>query len=286
MPADQRIHGECLAIGKHIDKPWALAYTQQEEKNRIGPDRTGEDRMKHVWMAGLALVSAVAVSGCVSEKKYREVLADADAARGDLERTRAQKNALEQQVKTLKDLNAKFGSESQIARDELQRIQHGRDKERDTIDVRTKELEDKVKQLTAQNRNVKQEYEEARRHNEQLKSLVARYQKEMKERSRSLSPGMGSSSMPPPSSDLGSSSIKPGPSPSFGVPSEPAPATSALNINKAPSAELVLTLGITQDVADRIVNNRPYKVKGELVAKNVVPKDVFDDIKDRITVSP
>ena len=29
-----------------------------------------------------------------------------------------------------------------------------------------------------------------------------------------------------------------------------------------------------------------YKVKGELVAKNVVPKDVFDDIKDRITVSP
>ena len=46
------------------------------------------------------------------------------------------------------------------------------------------------------------------------------------------------------------------------------------------------TLGVSQDVADRIVSNRPYRVKGELVAKNVVPKDVFDDIKDRITVSP
>lgn len=235
-------------------------------------------------MAGFALMSAIAVSGCVTEKKYHEALADADATRGELERARAQKNALEQQVKTLKDLNAKFGSESQIARDELQRIQHGRDKERDTIEVRTKELEDKVKQLTAQNRNVKQEYEEARRHNEQLKSLVARYQKEMKERSRSLSSSMESSGGSVPFSGAGSSSTKTAPVPSpFDA---PAPAASLLNINKAPSADLVLTLGISQDVAERIVSNRPYKVKGELVAKNVVPKDVFDDIKDRITVSP
>ncbi|MGC3973159.1 MAG: hypothetical protein QM771_02075 [Nitrospira sp.] len=240
--------------------------------------------MRHVWMAGLALMSAMAVSGCVSDKKYHEALADADATRGELERARAQKNALEQQVKTLKDLNAKFGSESQIARDELQRIQHGRDKERDTIDVRTKELEDKVKQLSAQNRSVKQEYEEARRHNEQLKSLVARYQKEMKDRSRSLSSGMESPALTAPLGGAGSSSSKAAPAPS---PFEtPAPAAPLLNINKAPSADLVLTLGITQDVADRIVSNRPYRVKGELVAKNVVTKDVFDDIKDRITVSP
>jgi hypothetical protein len=39
-------------------------------------------------------------------------------------------------------------------------------------------------------------------------------------------------------------------------------------------------------MADRIVNNRPYKVKGELVAKNLVPKETFDMIKDRISVSP
>ncbi len=244
--------------------------------------------MRHVWVAGLALMSAIAVSGCVTEKKYHEALADADATRGELERARAQKNALEQQVKTLKDLNAKFGSESQIARDELQRIQHGRDKERDTIEVRTKELEDKVKQLTAQNRNVKQEYEEARRHNEQLKSLVARYQKEMKERSRSLSSSMESSGGAAPFSGAGASSTKSAHAPSpFDAPAPAAaPAASLLNINKAPSADLVLTLGVSQDVAERIVSNRPYKVKGELVAKNVVPKDVFDDIKDRITVSP
>ncbi len=43
--------------------------------------------MRHVWMAGLALMSAMAVSGCVSDKKYHEALADADATRGELERS-------------------------------------------------------------------------------------------------------------------------------------------------------------------------------------------------------
>jgi len=240
--------------------------------------------MRHVWMGGLALIGVMAFSGCVSEKKYHEVLADADAARSDLERARAQKNALEQQVKTLKDLNTKFGSESQIARDELQRIQHGRDKERDTIEVRTKELEDKVKQLSAQNRNIKQEYEEARRHNEQLKSLVARYQKEMKERTRSLSSNLAPSAGTAPPSGTGSTSTKS--NALSDMPAGAAPALSLLNINKVSSTDLVLSLGITQDVADRIVSNRPYKVKGELVAKNVVPKETFDMIKDRISVSP
>jgi len=86
----------------------------------------------------------------------------------------------------------------------------------------------------------------------------------------------------------GASAAKSASSPTpFGGPVEAAaPPVSLLNINKAPSTDLVLTLGVSQDVADRIVSNRPYRVKGELVAKNVVPKDIFDDIKDRITVSP
>jgi cell division protein FtsB len=94
--------------------------------------------------------------------------------------TRAQKSALEQQVKTLKDLNVKFGNEAQAARDELDRIQYGRDKERGSAEGRTKELEERVKQLAAQNRSLRLEYEDTKRHNETLKSLVARYQKELK----------------------------------------------------------------------------------------------------------
>jgi DNA uptake protein ComE-like DNA-binding protein len=59
-----------------------------------------------------------------------------------------------------------------------------------------------------------------------------------------------------------------------------------MNINKASAADMVLVLGLPKDVADRIVTNRPYRLKGELVAKNVVPKEVFDGIKERISVSP
>jgi DNA uptake protein ComE-like DNA-binding protein len=244
--------------------------------------------MRQVWMAGLALIGVAALSGCVAEKKYREAVTETENAKTELERTRAQKNALEQQVKTLKELNSKFGAETQSARDELQRIEHGRDKERDTIEARTKELEDKIKQLTAQNRGIRQEYDETRRHNEQLKSLVARYQKEMKERARTLpgavptppipsspgTPGMGSSAAPTPPTD--SVEVVP---PSAG-------AAALMNVNKASASDMVLVLGLTKDMADRVVSNRPYRVKGELVAKNVVPKETFDMIKDRITVSP
>ncbi|MDE3224830.1 MAG: helix-hairpin-helix domain-containing protein, partial [Nitrospirota bacterium] len=72
---------------------------------------------------------------------------------------------------------------------------------------------------------------------------------------------------------------------------QPAPATQSaalapVNVNTASSNDMVLFLGLTKDVAERIVSNRPYKVRGELVAKNVLPKATYDVIKDRITVAP
>lgn len=235
--------------------------------------------MKPVWMTMVIAVGALSMVGCVSERKYQTALAEAEAANTELATTRAQKSALEQQAKTLKDLNVKFVNEAQAARDELERIQHGRDKERSTVDSRTKELEERVKLLTGQNRAVRQEYENTKRHNETLKALVTRYQKELKDQSRSsvgsLAPSMPSS----PEASFPASST-----PSRSIPGAAA-VSGAMNLNKASSSEMVLVLGLTKDMADRIVSNRPYKVKGELVAKNVVPKETFDMIKDRITVA-
>ncbi|MGA6828233.1 hypothetical protein ACO9S2_11535 [Nitrospira sp. NS4] len=230
--------------------------------------------MRREWMMSVILVGAILASGCVTTKKYEDAVAEADAVKMELEKTRQQKNVMEQQVKTLKDLNAKIGNEAQAARDELQRIEHGRDKERAAIDARTKELEDKVKALSAQNKNLRAEYEDVKRHNETLKSLVARYQKELKDQSRS-----GAASLTP------SSPLAPLPG-SAPAPAVPAPASAAMNVNKASAGDLVLFLGLKKEEADRIVANRPYRVKGELVARNVVPKETFDMIKDRISVSP
>jgi DNA uptake protein ComE-like DNA-binding protein len=234
--------------------------------------------MKSGWMAAVVVIGAVAMVGCVSQRKYEEAMVDVESAKSELERTRAQKNALEQQVRTLKDLNVKFGNEAQVAHDELERIQHGRDKERGSVEGRTKELEDRVNQLSLQNRAVRHEYEDVRRHNETLKSLVARYQKELKDQSRPVT-GIPAPSVPP---------LSPAPAGAPAPPTVNAPQSisSSMNVNKASAGDMVLVLGLSKDMADRIVTNRPYRVKGELVAKNVVPKDTFDIIKERISVSP
>lgn len=228
--------------------------------------------MRREWTA-MVLVGAVLATGCVSNKKYQAALTEAENVKVELDKTRQQKGAMEQQVRALKELNAKFGNEAQAARDELQRVEHGRDAERSAIDGRTKELEDKVKALSAQNKNVRQEYQDVKRHNDTLKSLVARYQKELKDRSHAAA---AQPSAPAPSqAPAGTAAVPPA-----------AVASAAMNINKVSASDLVLFLGLKQDEADRIVSNRPYRVKGELVAKNVVPKETFDLIKDRITVSP
>jgi len=228
--------------------------------------------MRREWTA-IVLVGAVLTTGCVSNKKYQEALAESDNSKMELEKARQQKNAMEQQVRTLKEMNVKFGNEAQAARDELQRIEHGRDTERGTVEGRTKELEDKVKALSAQNRNVRQEYQDVKRHNDTLKSLVARYQKELKDRSQSGSPAQ-------------TATLTPSQAPSGTAPAAAPVASAAMNINKVSASDMILFLGLKQDEADRIVNNRPYRVKGELVAKNVVPKETFDLIKDRISVNP
>ena len=233
--------------------------------------------MKSGWMAAVVVIGAVSMVGCVSQKKYEEAMVDVDSAKFELERTRAQKNALEQQVKTLKDLNVKFGNEAQVAHDELERIQHGRDKERGSVEDRTKELEARVKQLSFQNRSVRQEYEDVKRHNDTLKSLVARYQKELKDQSRSVTGSPAPSVSPTPTGE---------PTPLATKAPQSTSSSASMNVNKASAGDMVLVLGLSKDVADRIVSNRPYRVKGELVAKNVVPKDTFDTIKDRISVSP
>jgi len=219
------------------------------------------------------LIGAVLTTGCVSNKKYQEALTEADSAKMELEKARQQKVAMEQQVRTLKELNVKFNNEAEAARDELQRIEHGRDAERGTIESRTKELEDKVRALSAQNRNVKQEYQDVKRHNDTLKSLVARYQKELKDRSQSGG-SVQAATLTPKQGSSGTASVA------------PAATSTSMNINKVSANDMILFLGLKQDEADRIVNNRPYRVKGELVAKNVVPKETFDLIKDRISVSP
>lgn len=58
--------------------------------------------------------------------------------------------------------------------------------------------------------------------------------------------------------------------------------TQVLNINEASHQELVSVLGLHPEIADRIVEHRPYPSKIDLLGRMVIPEEVYVAIKDRI----
>lgn len=56
-----------------------------------------------------------------------------------------------------------------------------------------------------------------------------------------------------------------------------------LNINRASNEEIVRRLGIDSELADKIIEHRPYPSKIDLLSRMVVPEEVYNSIKNRIT---
>lgn len=237
--------------------------------------------MRNQVVLGVVVVAAIATGGCVSNSQYTEAVGEAEAAKVDLEKARAQKNAFEQQVKSLKELNAKLSADAELMSAELQRVRDTREKERGNVSGQVKDYEQKARELTQANRNLRRQNEDYKHRNEVLKSTLARYQKELKERPRSIEPAAAPRTPP------ATAPAAPPASPAVAIPPVPAPAPAAgsVNINTASAESLMASLRLTKDVADRVVANRPYRLKGELVARNVIPKETFDLIRDRITVA-
>lgn len=55
-----------------------------------------------------------------------------------------------------------------------------------------------------------------------------------------------------------------------------------VDINSAPADVLKTLPGIGDAYADRIIKNRPYKGKNEIVSKAGVPQATYDKIRDKI----
>lgn len=55
-----------------------------------------------------------------------------------------------------------------------------------------------------------------------------------------------------------------------------------IDINRASAEELRKIDGIGEARSAAIIKGRPYRSKDELVSKNVIPKAVYDKIKERI----
>jgi DNA uptake protein ComE-like DNA-binding protein len=58
---------------------------------------------------------------------------------------------------------------------------------------------------------------------------------------------------------------------------------SLVNINEASQQEIVRALGLDAALAERIVEHRPYPSKIDLLGRMVVPEEIYNSIKHRIS---
>src|SRR4051794_15451893 len=57
-----------------------------------------------------------------------------------------------------------------------------------------------------------------------------------------------------------------------------------LDLNRATREQVLAIAGIDEDMADRILEHRPYRSKLDLVSQMVIPNDVYAAIKNRFEV--
>lgn len=59
-------------------------------------------------------------------------------------------------------------------------------------------------------------------------------------------------------------------------------ANQQVDLNSAPKEELEALPGIGPALADKIVENRPYRAKRELVSRKIIPASTYTKVKDQI----
>jgi DNA uptake protein ComE-like DNA-binding protein len=242
---------------------------------------------------GLIVIAGMMLSGCiVSKNKYEAAVADMESAKTDLEKSRMMSEAVEQENEKIKNENEKVAMDLELMASEIQRIKEGRESERDLLSSREAEVVQKGQMITAKFGKLKQSHQKLKSQNRALKDTVRRYQKELKEArqakvervAKAPAESMAAKVMPSKSKTVVASIKKPTP-PTAPVVTPIKGGLAPVNINTASANDLVLFLGLTKNMAEKVITNRPYRLRGELVAKQVVPKATFDVIKDRITAT-
>lgn len=292
-------------------------------------ENAGRDRVCRygMWGGSLLCSAALFLGGCmVTKSKYETAVAEMEAAKTELEKSRTWYASLEQENDKLRDDQQQAALDLEMLSAEIRQIKEGQQSERDLLATREAELQRDREAMTSKLRAVQRVHQQLKSQNRALRDTVHRYQKELKESRRAAATNVASTpkKVKPKFDALETSSMefeKPSPKPSSGpgaipfkgtvapegsspgAPSlvatkstpKPLPSPVAVplnetatpvNINTASANDLELFLGLTKEVADKVVSNRPYRLRGELISKKVVPKATFDVIKDRITAAP
>jgi chromosome segregation ATPase len=186
---------------------------------------------------------------------------------------------------SLKESNSKLKEEIDKANVRIASLNEAVGKERQVGESKLKDIERQVKELTASKKALSQELEVAKQHYEDSLKIQKRQAKELKEREQSslLQPPI------PPAKPVAPTPEAPLAPPPAATPDQlpnGSPQVPLVDINNAPPAELTLALELAKEDSDKLVKNRPYKTKEELVTKAGIAKATVDKIKAKITVGP
>ncbi len=249
--------------------------------------------MKERITRAASLLLLAALTGCVSQGTYDQSLREFQSAKNDVERIRVQNEGLNKQLIGLKESNSKLKEEIEKTSAQIAPLNEAIVKERQAGEGKLKDLERQIKELTVSKKALAQELEVAKQRYEDSLKIQKRQAKELKEREQSslLQPPTPSPKSVAPSPPASPSSPEPSSTlhdqVANGLPSALSkPPSNLVDINKATPAELTLALELAKEDSDKLVKNRPYKTKEELVTKAGIAKATVDKIKDKITVGP
>jgi DNA uptake protein ComE-like DNA-binding protein len=274
--------------------------------------------MKDRIRSGLVLLLTAMLTGCVvSQSTHELTLQDLQATKSDLDQKRVQNEALNKQLKALREANAKLKEDLEKSANEITSLNTAVGKERQAGENKLKDLERQVKELATAKKTVMQDLEVQKQRNEDHLKTIRRQQKELKEREQAalLTPPAPTKPAPPsapeppkpPVAPEGSlpnaveskpvqpppAATSPAPNKPIAVPEAPKPPVTGVptpaglvDVNRASPIDLTLNLGLGKEDSDKLIKNRPYKTKEELVSKAGIAKATVDKMRDKITVGP
>lgn len=299
------VSSSCELLTKHTRDSIVNAMSKDRRLAPCLPDGTAilmlrrtDENPEHAWIRlcttwGLSLLCIVGLflGGCVVPKgKYEAAVTDMVVAKTDLKKSRMQSEALEQENERLRADHKKAALDLEMLSAEIQEIKEGQESERDLLSTREVQLQRDREAMVSKLQEIQHVHQQLKSQNRTLRDAVRRYEKEIKAAREANVKSAASASMTTKKSAAKAppmvakkSSPKPAPPP-VAVPFNGT--ATPVNINTASANDLVLFLGLTKEVADRVVSNRPYRLRGELVSKQVVARATFAVIKDRITAAP
>jgi hypothetical protein len=127
------------------------------------------------------LLAGLTIPACVTENDYQDLAKQADASRTELEHARSETDALEQQLVALEKEVATLTSRSKALSSELQKLRETQTQEQLAFDEAVGRMHQAAITLKAQNRTLRQDFEQQQKENIALAALVQRYSRELEE---------------------------------------------------------------------------------------------------------